>query len=100
MQRSPHLAASRPGDLPAGHRWRRSSSAFQQRDRPYERQIAPDYLEQLNALYETWFQSFSPLPGAGRPADRLDFVSNNSHLDLITEKITERLQGKEIVTFD
>lgn len=73
---------------------------IQQRDRPYERQIAPDYLEQLNALYETWFQNFSLCPVLAVPADRLDFVSNNSHLDLITEKITERLQGKEIVTFD
>ncbi len=73
---------------------------IRQRGRPYEQQIDPDYLRRLNALYEQWFEHFSLCPVLTVPADRLDFVSHSEHLDLITEKILERLQGKEIVTFD
>ncbi len=70
------------------------------RGRPYEQQIAPDYLRRLNELYERWFDHFTLCPVLTVPADRLDFVHHREHLDLITAKILERLQGKEIVTFD
>ena len=73
---------------------------IQRRARSYERQISPDYLAQLNALYEAWFQSFTLFPVLTVPADRLDFVANGDHLSLIIDRILERLQGKELVTFD
>lgn len=73
---------------------------IQRRARSYERQISPDYLAQLNALYEAWFQSFTLCPVLTVPADRLDFVANGDHLSLIIDRILERLQGKELVTFD
>ncbi len=76
------------------------SQRIQQRGRPYERQISVSYLEQLNALYEDWFQNFALCPVLTVPADRLDFVSNGDHLSLIIEKVLERLQGKEFVSFD
>jgi hypothetical protein len=34
------------------------------------------------------------------PSDSLDFVKNNSHLELITARIMDKLHGKEIVVFD
>lgn len=70
------------------------------RGRPYERQIQEAYLTQLNELYETWIQNFSLCPVLTVPADRLDFVANSDHLTLITQKVLERLQGKEVVTFE
>lgn len=73
---------------------------IQNRDRSYERQISADYVAQLNTLYEAWFQSFSLCPVLTVPADRLDFVANGDHLSMISERIMERLQGKEMVTFD
>ncbi len=73
---------------------------IRQRGRPYEQQIDPAYVQRLNDLYETWFEHFTLCPILTVPADRLDFVSHREHLDLITRKIMERLQGKEIVTFD
>ncbi|MDX9954989.1 MAG: deoxynucleoside kinase [Anaerolineae bacterium] len=73
---------------------------IQHRDRSYERQIGADYVAQLNALYEAWFQSFTLCPVLTVPADRLDFVANGDHLSMISERIMERLQGKEMVTFD
>jgi len=33
------------------------------------------------------------------PGDALDFVANNGHLDLIIEKIQDKLMGKEEVLF-
>lgn len=73
---------------------------IQQRGRTYERQISKDYLEQLNLLYNEWLEKFSLCPVLTVPADRLDFVANSDHLALITDKIMERLHGKEVVTFD
>jgi deoxyadenosine/deoxycytidine kinase len=70
-----------------------------QRGRSFERNIAPEYLEQLNQLYEEWIARFNLCPVLTVPSDRLDFVANSHHLDLIVEKVLEKLQGREEVTF-
>lgn len=75
-------------------------SRIQQRGRTYERQITETYLTQLNSLYEDWFDHFSLCPVLTIPADRFDFVANVDHLDMITSRILERLQGKEVVSFE
>ncbi len=72
---------------------------IQQRGRAFEQQIAEAYLTRLNELYESWYEHFSLCPVLAVPADRLDFVAHSEHFDLIVEKILERLQGKEIVSF-
>ncbi len=69
------------------------------RGRSFEQNIAPGYLTELNALYEAWMQSFSLCPVLTVPADRLDFVHETAHLDLIVSKIEEKLSGKEEVIF-
>jgi deoxyadenosine/deoxycytidine kinase len=71
-----------------------------QRGRPFERNIAPEYLAQLNELYEDWIGRFNLCPVLTVPSDRLDFVANSHHLDLIVEKVLEKLQGREVVEFD
>jgi len=73
---------------------------IQQRGRSYERQITAEYLDKLNVLYEDWFNHFALCPVLTIPADRLDFVANGDHLDLIITRILERLHGKEVVNFD
>ncbi len=72
---------------------------IKQRGRDYEEQIDPAYLEQLNLLYEQWIEDFSLCPVLTIPGDDLDFVSNNGHINLIIEKMQEKLMGKEIVVF-
>jgi deoxyadenosine/deoxycytidine kinase len=69
------------------------------RGRSYEQDIEVSYLEQLNALYEEWIESFSLCPVLCVPSDDLDFVLNSKHLELITAKILEKLQGQEEVVF-
>jgi len=70
------------------------------RGRDYERNIPDEYLERLNSFYEDWIDRFALCPVLTVPADQLDFVKNNSHLELICEKILEKLQGKEVVVFE
>ena len=70
------------------------------RGREYEKKIAPDYLAQLNTLYEEWIADFRLCPVLVVPADRLDYVANGGHLDLILEKIQDKLRGEQMVLFD
>lgn len=69
------------------------------RNRDYERSIAPAYLENLNGLYENWIQHFTLCPILTVPADDLDYVEHPRHLDLIAQKVNEKLMGKEEVVF-
>jgi deoxyadenosine/deoxycytidine kinase len=73
---------------------------IRKRGRPYEQDIETVYLEQLNKLYEEWIDRFTLCPVLTVPSDDLDFVLNSRHLELITEKILEKLQGREEVMFD
>jgi deoxyadenosine/deoxycytidine kinase len=70
------------------------------RGRDFERDVSPEYLEQLNQLYEQWIERFSLCPVLTVPSDNLDFVKYNSHMELIAAKIVEKLAGKEVVVFD
>lgn len=69
------------------------------RGRDFERKIAPEYLEGLNALYEDWISNFVLCPVLTIPADDLDFVAHSGHLKLIAAKVEEKLSGKEEVVF-
>ena len=70
------------------------------RGRDYEQQIHPEYLEQLNALYQSWIDNFTLCPVLTVPSDDLDYVAHSTHLDLIVSKIRDKLEGKEEVIFD
>jgi deoxyadenosine/deoxycytidine kinase len=69
------------------------------RNRPYELSISPDYLAQLNDLYETWVQGFTYCPVLIVPADALDYELHSAHLDLVARKIEEKFTGNEEVVF-
>lgn len=70
------------------------------RGRAYEQTITSDYLGGLNNLYETWIDNFTLCPILAVPADDLDFVSHPGHLNLITQKVEEKLTGMEEVVFE
>ncbi len=71
-----------------------------QRQRDYEKAIPPEYLAQLNELYRQWIEHFTLCPVLTVPADSLDFVAHPHHLDLIVQKVQEKLTGKEEVRFN
>jgi len=70
-----------------------------QRGRSYEQDIRPEYLSQLNQLYEDWIRGFTLCPVLTVPAGDLNYVAHDSHLDLIVSKIYDKLEGKEEVVF-
>lgn len=72
---------------------------IEQRGRDYERKIKPEYLQRLNDLYLAWTVDFKLCPILTVPSDDLDYVSHDSHLDLIVSKINEKLAGKDEVIF-
>lgn len=69
------------------------------RNRAYEQNISADYLQLLNDSYEIWMQNFTLCPVLTVPADNLDFVNHSKHMELILEKIQEKISGKEEVVF-
>ncbi len=69
------------------------------RGRDYEKTISRDYLEKLNALYDEWIEHYDLGPVLTVPADRMDFVRFDRHMDIIAEKVVEKLQGKEAIRF-
>ena len=73
---------------------------IKRRGREYERDISPEYLAQLNQLYERWIEGFDLCPVLTVPADTLDFVDNPQHLDLVISKVQDKLSGKEVVIFE
>lgn len=70
-----------------------------QRGRDYERSMSIEYLIRLNNLYEAWIRDFTLCPVLTVPAGDLDFVANPAHLDLVTQKVLDKLQGKDEVVF-
>ena len=70
------------------------------RGRDYEKGIQRDYLVRLNDLYEEWTERFSLCPVLTVPADDLNYVLHDAHLDLIISKIQSKLSGKEEVRFE
>jgi deoxyadenosine/deoxycytidine kinase len=72
---------------------------IKKRDRDFEQTIKRDYLDNLNEAYDLWISNFSLCPVLTIPTDSLDFVSMPKHLDLIIQKIEEKISGKEEVKF-
>ena len=70
------------------------------RGRDYEKTISPDYLTELNQLYEDWITHFELCPILTVPCDDLDYVAKPQHLALIVDKVKDILVGKEEVQFD
>lgn len=70
------------------------------RDRTIEAGITGDYLGLLNSFYADWMAKFDLCPVLTIPADRLDFVRQAGHLDVIVDRIQQKLTGKEVVVFD
>ena len=69
------------------------------RGREYERKISREYLSQLNGLYTQWIDDFTLCPVLTVPADNLDYVAQARHLELVAQKVEQKLTGKDEVVF-
>jgi deoxyadenosine/deoxycytidine kinase len=68
---------------------------IQKRARGMESGISPDYLALLDSFYEDWMRNFDLCPVLTIRSDDLNFVRRPRHLDLVIDRIQEKLAGKE-----
>jgi deoxyadenosine/deoxycytidine kinase len=69
------------------------------RARAMEAGITPEYLDLLEEFYEQWIGSFDLCPVLTIRTDDLDFVHQPQHLDIVIDRIHQRLAGKEEIHF-
>jgi len=72
---------------------------IRRRARDIESGINESYLELLNGFYEEWIESFDLCPVLTIRSDDLDFVHQSEHLDIVVQRIRERLSGREEMVF-
>ncbi|HSQ26068.1 MAG TPA: deoxynucleoside kinase [Anaerolineales bacterium] len=72
---------------------------IQRRGREMESGISADYLSLLETFYEDWLQSFDLCPVLTIRTDDLDFVHKSKHLDVVVERIQDKLAGREELVF-
>jgi deoxyadenosine/deoxycytidine kinase len=70
------------------------------RARSIETGISPDYLGLLDNFYDEWMSVFDICPVLTIRTDDLDFVNKPQHLDIVVERIQDKLAGKEEVVFN
>lgn len=69
------------------------------RGREIEQGITADYLALLEKYYDEWLAQFDLCPVLTIRSDDLDFVHRPRHLEIVVERIHDKLAGKEIVEF-
>lgn len=75
-------------------------SRIHKRARDIESGIGADYLKLLESYYDDWIQTFDLCPVLTIRTDDLDFVHKSKHLDIVIDRIKDKLTGKEEVVFD
>lgn len=72
---------------------------IQQRGRAIESGITSDYLALLDKFYDDWLTAFDLCPVLTIRTQDLDFVHKPHHLDLVVQRVQDRLIGKEDIIF-
>lgn len=69
------------------------------RGRQMETGITEDYLALLETHYKDWIDQFDLCPVLTIHTDDLDFVHKAKHLDIVVERMQDKLAGKEELIF-
>jgi len=69
------------------------------RGRAMESGISSDYLGLLETFYDEWMATYDVCPVLTIRSDDLDFVHKANHLDIVVQRIQDRLAGKEDLVF-
>lgn len=72
---------------------------IQRRARGMETGISLDYLALLDTFYDDWLKSFDLCPVLTIRTDNLDYVNQTKALETVTQRITDKLAGKEVMEF-
>lgn len=73
---------------------------IRRRGRNIEGGISADYLALLESFYDDWLLNFDICPVLTIRTDDLDFVHETHHLDIVVERIQDKLAGREELVFD
>lgn len=68
---------------------------IRRRGRNIESGITADYLSLLDSFYEDWLRNFDACPVLTIRSDDLDFVHESRHLDIVVDRIQDKLAGRE-----
>lgn len=69
------------------------------RARTIETGITSEYLSLLESFYDDWMRVYDVCPVITISSDDLDFVHKPQHLDIVVQRIQDRLAGKEELEF-
>ena len=72
---------------------------IQRRGRTMESGITEAYLQLLETFYTEWMEAFDLCPVLTIQSNDLDFVNKTRHLDIVIERIRDKLSGKEELSF-
>ncbi|MGQ9585128.1 MAG: deoxynucleoside kinase [Anaerolineae bacterium] len=72
---------------------------IRRRGRGIESGITAEYLTLLDTFYEEWLQTFELCPVLTIPSEDLDFVHRPKHLNIVVQRIQDKLMGREDVVF-
>ncbi len=61
------------------------------RDRPYERDMDPEYIAHLSEAYDNWLNQLEDMPALVINTDHTDFLANEADLNAIYSMIKEKL---------
>ena len=61
------------------------------RDRPYERDMDPNYIRELTAAYEAWLSNLQEIPVLIIDTNNLDFLASDADLETVAALIREAL---------
>ena len=73
---------------------------IRRRGRAIEGGITAEYLALLESFYDDWLGTFDVCPVLTIRTDDLDFVHKAHHLDIVVERIQDKLSGREELVFD
>lgn len=72
---------------------------IRRRGRMIESGISTEYLTLLESYYDEWMHTFDVCPVLTIRSDDLDFVHDPQHLDIVVNRIQEKLSGREEIVF-
>jgi len=72
---------------------------IRRRARNIETGIDEAYLALLDRFYEEWIDNFDLCPVLTIRSDDLDFVHKTDHLDIVVQRIKDKLSGREEMVF-
>ena len=70
---------------------------IRKRARNMESGISPDYLALLDSFYDDWMNGFDLCPVLTIHTNDFDYVNHPHHLDVVIDRIQDKLAGKEVV---